>query len=158
MWSWREKYLYRQTYIYSFLGNLHLLILIAFVGWDVGIVVITKLRERVALTKLGEQSGEELWSSNSNLLYTCRRRWIFLDFLESGKPSRKIRKSLRKIRKPLRKAEMEGRCGKQKAVGKSRKAVKEIWKAFEETRKAVDENRFTSEENQISSKENWILG
>ncbi len=56
------------------LPNLHLLILIAFVGWDVGIVVITKLGERVAITKLGEQSGEELRSLNSNLLYTCHRR------------------------------------------------------------------------------------
>ncbi len=31
--------------------------------------------------------------------------WFFLDFLESGKPLRKIGKPLRKIEKPLKKAE-----------------------------------------------------
>ncbi len=58
-----------------------------------------------AITKLGDQSGEELRSLNSNLSYTCRRRLIFSDFSESGKPSRNIGKPLRNIRKPLRKAE-----------------------------------------------------
>ncbi len=40
--------------------NLHLLIFIAFVGWDVGIVAIMTLGERVAIMKLGEQSVKEL--------------------------------------------------------------------------------------------------
>jgi hypothetical protein len=44
----------------------------------------------------GASGVAEIQSSNSDLLYTCRRRYIFLDFSESGKPLKKIRKLLQK--------------------------------------------------------------
>ncbi len=68
----------------------------------------------------------QLRSSNGDLLYTCRRKFIFLGFHgkrkaveenrkavgenrkvveESGKPLKKVEKPLRKIGKPLKKAE-----------------------------------------------------